>query len=815
MIFKKLLNNKVKEIAEQRKVLTETFPYTDWKKVPYTQYDKFLSLKDLIGECGVVWTNAFGRSNTEAEDTRKYLKDYSKHYEYVQDFNSFSLCPDAVTSVKTESKISVTNNASSASQESVGFWVKSSYVNNTFSIKVSQLSSYAVLIYYTPDWSSLVKAIELHEGIVEIPTLSEEELARMGVCALNLPQGGSVTIEQIPNEVANERDIELFNFGYSRQSGFNGYVQDFRVWSKTDSSATVNQSEDTIEISGNSGGWVVALWNVNTNNTYVNKVWTIDLHIVESESNYISLLFFDNNSSQYKSIQLNEGRNVIQPLTAEEYAKTNFVRINCAAGSHVVLTQVPEYRGAIVGDGVDDYGQCVKDFALPDDYTVVAIREGIMNNANSALLSKSRTNEQGAFIFNYAGSHAYSYGMYNQIPVTPLFSYQTKTSCNGTALTVGSGTDTEADKLYLFKIRESASACISAALYSFGIFNRTLTAEELALVEDCMYLELEYNTNILDGIEYYDILDARYRSNEEAEDKRNKWNGRLGKLHMTLHNYGYSQMSGWDGTSGDFSHFTKNSDGTLVSRSQSKVTFKWGSDAWCGMIPYSYFPKGKFSVRVSFSNPNIQSALFIYYNTESSVSIINVSLISGINAIDKTLSSEPNYVYVSSGEAQPGDEITIELIPDYGGALVSDGVDDYAVSDEVIDEEIGGVVMLAEKISDPATSYGNIFSSSVGLGGSTGKEIAGLVSKGSDSIIMGDPWTSFGKNEDAAYGLDRSPIAPNNKLMVGNNNSNEWGNAALYQLRLIKNQPTDLQLEVIKHQILMEHNDYIKEMGWE
>lgn len=55
MIFKKLLNkNKVKEIAEQRKVLTETFPYTDWKKVPYTQYNKFLSLKDLIGECGVV-----------------------------------------------------------------------------------------------------------------------------------------------------------------------------------------------------------------------------------------------------------------------------------------------------------------------------------------------------------------------------------------------------------------------------------------------------------------------------------------------------------------------------------------------------------------------------------------------------------------------------------------------------------------------------------------------------------------------------------------------------------------------------------------
>ena len=122
--------------------------------------------------------------------------------------------------------------------------------------------------------------------------------------------------------------------------------------------------------------------------------------------------------------------------------------------------------------------------------------------------------------------------------------------------------------------------------------------------------------------------------------------------------------------------------------------------------------------------------------------------------------------------------------------------------------------MLAEKISDPATSYGNIFSSSVGLGSSTGKEIAGLVSQGSDSIIMGDPWTSFGKNEDAAYGLDRSPIAPNNKLMVGNNNSNEWGNAALYQLRLIKTQPTDIQLEAIKWQCRKEHEDYLIHRGW-
>ena len=689
MIFRKLLNNKVKEIAEQRKVLAETFPYTDWKKIPYTQYDKFLSLKDLIGECGVVWTNAFGRSNTEAEETRKYLKDYS----------------------------------------------------------------------------------------------------------------------------GNERDIELFNFGYSKQSGYNGYVQDFRTWSDTDDSATINRNESTIEISNNTAGWVVALWNVSTYNTYINKQWTIDLHIISSTSSYISLLFFDNNSSQYKAIQLNEGRNVIQPLTEEEYAKTNFIRINCNAESHVVITQIPEYLGALVSDGIDDYGQCVKDFALPDDYTVVAMRE-LLNTGPSGIINKTRATGEGAFIFEYGGSQSYSYGdNYSGLTPPKLFSYQTKASYNGTVLTPGTGADTADDKLLIFRLRDGTSNYISAALYSFGIFNRTLTAEELALVEDCMYLELEYNTNILDGIEYYDILDARFRSNDEDADKRNRWVGRLGKLHMTLNGYAYSGMSGWNGMSGDFSKFTKNSDGTLVSKSQSKVTLKWGSDVWVGMIPYSSFPQGKYAVRVSFSNPNMQSSLFIYYNTETSSSVTNVYLTSGINIVDKTLSSQPNYVFVSSSEAKPGDEITLELIPLYGGALVSDGVDDNAVSAEMIDEPIGGIVVQAEKISDPSGPYGNIFSSSVGLDGSSGKEIAGLVSKGSDSIIMGDPWTTLKKDAENIYGLSRVPISPGNKLMIGNNNSNEWGNAALYQLRLIKSQPTDLQLEVIKHQVLIEHNDYVKEMG--
>lgn len=349
--------------------------------------------------------------------------------------------------------------------------------------------------------------------------------------------------------------------------------------------------------------------------------------------------------------------------------------------------------GAIVGDGVDDYGKCVKDFALPDDYTVVAMRE-ILNGGNAGIINKTRAASQGAFIFEYGGSQSYSYGdSYSGLTAPKLFSYQTKASYNGTVLTPGTGTDTADDKLLIFRLREGTSNYISAALYSFGVFSRTLTADELRIVENCMYAEWICMTGKLDDIEYYDILDARFRSNDESEDKRNRWVGRFGKLHMTLHNYAFTEGSGW-----------------------------------------------------------------------------------------------------SEG-------------PDYPGALVSDGVDDYAVSDEVIDEPIGGVVCHVEEITAVNGTY--FFNSAQGTDNANRiylyRDNAGKLSIGRPSTDVGLPLAS----------LKRTPLSPDDVLYLSCRDvSANVSNNALYQLRLIKTQPTDTQLEAIKWQCRKEHEDYLIHMGW-
>ena len=600
------------------------------------------------------------------------------------------------------------------------------------------------------------------------------------------------------------RDIELFNFGYSKQSGFNGYVQDFRLVGSHSENVQFDESSFNIPINETPLTWHL-MYDISA---YNNHEWALNIHL--SGNGIATLVFYHQNGDDTvidKEIYFSEGVNVIPQLT-EISASTEFA-FSANTGSGVTAEQLPFYRGAIVSDGVDDHGVCTKDFALPDDYTVVAMRE-LLNSAG-LIVGKASSTTNGAFLFEPEVSSNFSYGTNTVLSGRPLlFSYQTKSEYNGQPITPGESEDSEENPLRIFH-NISSTKYRQAALYSFGIFNRTLTADELRTVENCMYAEWIYMTGKLEDLEYYDILDARFRSNDEAADKRSKWVGRFGKLHMTLHNYGYSQMSGWGGYPiKPFSDINQAS-GSEATPTKVKVT-KIDSNGWVYRMGVSEILKTQ-NWRLKIHNPSGKS-LFLYYLDPEGTSVqYKVPLFEGINTIP-AYSEDFSDMLFGMSAFSIGEYIEVEQIPLYGGALVSDGVDDYAVSDEVIDEEIGGVVMLAEKISDPATSYGNVFSSSVGLGGSTGKEIAGLVSKGSDSIIMGDPWTSFGKNEDAAYGLDRSPIAPNNKLMVGNNNSHEWGNAALYQLRLIKTQPTDIQLEAIKWQCRKEHEDYLIHRGW-
>lgn len=136
------------------------------------------------------------------------------------------------------------------------------------------------------------------------------------------------------------------------------------------------------------------------------------------------------------------------------------------------------YEGALVFDGVDDYGMCT---GLPilDDYTVIC-RRVLENNTKNVVASKSVVAGNGAFIFEYGNNATYSFSEYTYglaVNLKDSVSYQTKNSYNGGTITVGNTDDT--DTLTLGVIREGDSRLLEGAIYYFALYNKSLTPEEI------------------------------------------------------------------------------------------------------------------------------------------------------------------------------------------------------------------------------------------------------------------------------------------------------------------------------------------------
>jgi hypothetical protein len=135
--------------------------------------------------------------------------------------------------------------------------------------------------------------------------------------------------------------------------------------------------------------------------------------------------------------------------------------------------------GALRLDGVNDFGK-VTGMPIYKDYTVVADYERlkigyIEDKGTPAILSKSYTVGQGAFLMNLIGStgdmNAYTFGNANSAIFNDLSKkiyYQSKYKMQGFDMTIGSGVD--GDSLWLGVVRDNDSRFFNGAIYSLMSF---------------------------------------------------------------------------------------------------------------------------------------------------------------------------------------------------------------------------------------------------------------------------------------------------------------------------------------------------------
>lgn len=279
----------------------------------------------------------------------------------------------------------------------------------------------------------------------------------------------------------NGHDATCYNFAWKGMSGIGGEYTNFAI----------NISRADAETLGTQKWLIKSLYNdvqatrepitsLAANFTGKGKTFIINIDGIplDAEADYLKVV---NNVTDWNQNLSNGNNTVTFSEDSEGYFVFRFLHNDI---SNITIEIFPEYPNALVSDGVDDYCR-VNGLPILTDYTVIAKRKrlDIDLGHRGALASKlpQGSSSNGAFAFEYSSAddvkQAVSFGTFNIINFEETdISYQTKNYYNGVYIKSGNQLDT--DHLSLFSIREN-SGCAQAALYSFVLFNRTLTDEEI------------------------------------------------------------------------------------------------------------------------------------------------------------------------------------------------------------------------------------------------------------------------------------------------------------------------------------------------
>jgi hypothetical protein len=192
------------------------------------------------------------------------------------------------------------------------------------------------------------------------------------------------------DKTGNGRDLQLKNFSWKRMSGVGGYVQDFNDFRNN---ATVDKIR--IDEQGSNSIKVTILTTGINNAIYIpkniyqfNKSYFIKISSEGYDEGDMALSFYAPSTSTATTVTVSLNPNGITEIPAikEDDFLAVYINVSGKVGSFTV-EQLPLYPGALVFDGVDDYGVCENFPILTKEkgYTVVALRQWDQDFLNTTL----------------------------------------------------------------------------------------------------------------------------------------------------------------------------------------------------------------------------------------------------------------------------------------------------------------------------------------------------------------------------------------------------------------------------------------------
>lgn len=337
---------------------------------------------------------------------------------------------------------------------------------------------------------------------------------------------------------------------------------------------------------------------------------------------------------------------------------------------NITIEQLPLYPGALVFDGVDDYGVCDNFPILTKEkgYTVVALRQWIEEkNSITALVSNSKNwNRDGAFVFEYNSLEnnypnlEISFGSNTNLGrEKSSFTYQTSKLYNGKEIKFGEFLGS--DKLIVAKANENLSPCSNVAIWELVFLDHDATEEELTKIKD--YFVKTYPWLFFD--QAWTVVGKTNEDEDRATIANITGNGN----DLVLSNFGFAEGSGYGLYAQNYisyaitnrAVYTKTNSSIHVTKSiTAGVNFT--ESARDVTIP-------SYRIKVT----GIQSGQEMIYRGSNNTFLTNIPS-DGIYVLPAVENgSNLGFQFVSyTGDC----DITIEQIPEYEGYLVTDGGDD-------------------------------------------------------------------------------------------------------------------------------------------
>lgn len=355
------------------------------------------------------------------------------------------------------------------------------------------------------------------------------------------------------DKTGNGHDIQLKNFSWKGMSGVGGYVQDFNDFRNN---ATVDkisrideQGSNSIKVTILTTGIGNAIY-IPKNIYQFNKPYFIKISSEGYDEGDMALSFYAPSTSTATTVTVSLNPNGVTEIPAikEDDFLAVYINVSGKVGSFTV-EQLPLYPGALVFDGVDDYGVCENFPILTKEkgYTVVALRQYLFNatdkirslvtNAPSSIVSRS------TLTFELIGSNGektnFSFGRGNRVSdfEPNVFSYMTSKSYNGKTITPGDVTESN-KRILVGNFSENGEYGSNVAIWELVFLDHDATEEELTKIKD-------YFVKTYPWLFFDQAWTVTGKTNED-EDRATIANITGNGNNLELSNFGFIEGSGYN-----------------------------------------------------------------------------------------------------------------------------------------------------------------------------------------------------------------------------------------------------------------------------